>query len=128
MRLPRVCFSVRPASSTVTSAALLLAVVICPHIWRRDHHLKVAARHAQEGARAHSGERPAGAMVAVAGVDASALGERRAVEVDGKPLIVDGYAAFPSLGNLDGDGRSDLLLGDPYGNRAARIPERRNCC
>jgi hypothetical protein len=47
--------------------------------------------------------------------DASSLGERRAVEVEGKPLIVDDYAAFPALGDLDGDGRPDLLLGNPHG-------------
>ena len=47
--------------------------------------------------------------------DAYSLGERRPVEVEGKPLIVDDYAAFPALGDLDGDGRPDLLLGDPRG-------------
>ena len=47
--------------------------------------------------------------------DANSLGERRLVEVEGKPLIVDGCAAFPALGDLDGDGRPDLLLGDTYG-------------
>ena len=47
--------------------------------------------------------------------DADSLGERRPVEVEGKPLIVDNYAAFPALGDLDGDGRPDLLLGDTRG-------------
>jgi hypothetical protein len=47
--------------------------------------------------------------------DANSLGERRPVEVEGKPLIVDDYAAFPAIGDLDGDGRPDLLLGDPRG-------------
>ena len=47
--------------------------------------------------------------------DAYSLGERRPVEVEGKPLIVDDYAAFPALGDLDGDGRPDLLLGDARG-------------
>ena len=60
-------------------------------------------------------ERSEGAMVATAGADAYSVGERRPVEVDGEPLIVDDYAAFPALGDLDGDGRPDLLLGDPRG-------------
>ena len=47
--------------------------------------------------------------------DADSLGERRPVEVEGKPLIVDDYAAFPALGDFDGDGRPDLLLGDARG-------------
>jgi hypothetical protein len=46
---------------------------------------------------------------------ACSLGERRAVEVDGEPLIVDSFAAFPALGDIDGDGQPDLLLGDPRG-------------
>jgi hypothetical protein len=54
-------------------------------------------------------------MVAEAGADASSLGERWVVQVEGKPLIVEDYAAFPALGDLDGDGRPDLLLGDPHG-------------
>jgi hypothetical protein len=32
--------------------------------------------------------------------------------VEGRPLIVDDYAAFPALGGLDGDGRPDLLAVD----------------
>jgi hypothetical protein len=55
-------------------------------------------------------------MAPVAGADTLALGERRAVEVAGRPLIVEDYAAFPALGDLDGDGRMDLLLGDPRGS------------
>jgi hypothetical protein len=54
-------------------------------------------------------------MVAVAADDTSSLGERRAVEVEGRPLVVDGYVGFPALGDLDGDGRKDLLLGDNQG-------------
>jgi hypothetical protein len=115
MRLPRVRFTPRPATVAVTLAAILLVVVIFPLIWRRDYRPMVAARHAQEEARASTGERSARAMVAVAGSDVSALGERRAIEVEGKPLIVGSYAAFPALGDLDGDGRPDLLLGDPDG-------------
>ena len=41
--------------------------------------------------------------------------ERDRPELKGKPLIVDDYAAFPALGDLDGDGRPDLLLGDSRG-------------
>jgi hypothetical protein len=115
MRLPRVRFTVRQAAVVMTLAALLLAVVICPLIRRGDYRLRMAARHAEEEARTRSDERSARAKVAVAGADASPLGERRAVEVEGKPLIVDDYAAFPALGDLDGDGRTDLLLGDPHG-------------
>jgi hypothetical protein len=33
------------------------------------------------------------------------------VEVDGKPLVREGGAAFPFVGDLDGDGLPDLLLG-----------------
>jgi FG-GAP repeat len=58
-------------------------------------------------------EQPDRAVVAAACADA--LGERRPVEVEGKPLILDEYAAFPALGDIDGDGRPDLLLGDPHG-------------
>jgi hypothetical protein len=47
--------------------------------------------------------------------DACSLAERRPVEVEGKPLIVDNYGAFPTLGDLDSDGRPDLLLGDTRG-------------
>ena len=47
--------------------------------------------------------------------DAYLLGTRPLVEVEGKPLIVNDYAAFPALGDVDGDGRPDLLLGDPRG-------------
>jgi hypothetical protein len=115
MRLPRVRFNVAPATVAITSAAMLLVVIIFPLLWRRDYRPMVAARPAQEEARASAGERSARAMVAVAGSDAPALGERRAVEVEGKPLIVGNYAAFPALGDLDGDGRPDLLLGDPDG-------------
>ena len=70
-------------------------------------------RQAQEEALARSDDRSDRAAVAAAGAEAALLGERRAVEVEGKPLIVDDYAAFPALGDLDGDGRPDLLLGDP---------------
>lgn len=115
MRLPRVRLTARPASVAVTLAAVLLAVVICPLIRRRDHRSSMAVGREQEEARARSDERYARAMVAVADADASALGERRAVEVEGKPLIIDDDAAFPALGDLDGDDRPDLLLGDPHG-------------
>jgi hypothetical protein len=115
MRLSRVRLTAWPTSVAMTLAAVLLAVVICPLIRWRDHRSSMAVERDQEEARARSDERYARAMVAVADADASALGERRAVEVEGKPLIVDGYAAFPALGDLDGDDRPDLLLGDPRG-------------
>ena len=100
----------------MTLAALLLAVFIYPFLTRRgDYRLWMAARHAEEEARTRSDERSARAKLAVAGVDAFPLGDRRALEVEGKPLIVDDYAAFPAVGDLDGDGRMDLLLGDPHG-------------
>jgi hypothetical protein len=33
------------------------------------------------------------------------------LEVNGEPLVRDGGALFPCVGDLDGDGRPDLLLG-----------------
>jgi hypothetical protein len=33
------------------------------------------------------------------------------MEADGKPLVRDGGALFPFVGDFDGDGRQDLLLG-----------------
>jgi FG-GAP repeat len=87
----------------------------CPPLRQRDDRPGTAASQARQEARAGSEERSAGTTDSVAGADASALGERRAVEVEGRPLIVDNYAAFPALGDLDGDGRMDLLLGDPRG-------------
>src|SRR5579885_3501278 len=35
--------------------------------------------------------------------DDSSLGERRPVEVEGRPLIVEGHTAFPALEELDDD-------------------------
>jgi hypothetical protein len=34
------------------------------------------------------------------------------VEVDGKPLVREGGALVPFVGDFDGDGRQDLLLGE----------------
>ena len=115
MRLLRVRRTARPPSVAVTLAAVLLTVIICLLIRQRDHRSGMAVGREQKEARARSDERSARAMVAVADADASALGERRVVEVEGRPLIVDDYAAFPALGDLDGDGRPDLLLGGPQG-------------
>ena len=50
MRLPRVRFTVRQVMVAMTLAAVMLAVVIR----RRDHCSRMAARHAQEEARARS--------------------------------------------------------------------------
>ena len=33
------------------------------------------------------------------------------MEVDAKPLVREGGCLFPFVGDLDGDGRQDLLLG-----------------
>src|SRR5262245_29463059 len=115
MRLPRARCTVRLATVAVSLAAFLLAVVLYPSIRRWDDRSRIAARQARQEARVLSEEWSDGAMVAAAGADASSLGERRPVEVEGKPLILDEYAAFPALGDLDGDGRPDLLLGDPHG-------------
>jgi hypothetical protein len=115
MRLPRVRFTVRQATVAAALAAVLLAVIICPLVRRRDYRFRRGARYAREEVLARSDERSARVVAALAGALAPALGERRAVEVLGKPLIVDDYAAFPALGDLDGDGRPDLLLGGPHG-------------
>ena len=53
--------------------------------------------------------------VVVGGAGTGTLGAPRPVEVAGKPLIVPWVAAFPALGDLDGDGRPDLLLGSRRG-------------
>lgn len=103
MRRPRVQFTVRRTAVALGAAAVLLAVVIGPLARRRGD---VTARPAQAEARGRLDGRD---------VEAAALGERRAVEVEGQPLIVDGYAASPALGDIDGDGRPDLLLGGPDG-------------
>jgi hypothetical protein len=79
--------------------SLLLSVVLLQVVLRPDQQTFSDGGH-------DAGDRPD---------DANSLGERRLVEVEGKPLIVDGYAAFPALGDLDGDGRPDLLLGDTSG-------------
>ena len=105
----------RLAAVGVTLTAILLAVVLFPSIRRWDDRSRIAARPARHEARVRSEEWSDGAMVVAAGADASSLGERRPVEVEGEPLILDEHAAFPALGDLDGDGRPDLLLGDPRG-------------
>jgi FG-GAP repeat len=115
MRLPRARCTVRLATVAVSLAAILLAVVLYPPIRRWDDRSRIAARQARQEARMRPEERSDGAMVAAASADASSLGDRRPVEVEGKPLIIDEYAAFPALGDLDGDGRPDLLLGSPHG-------------
>lgn len=113
MRLPRARCMMWLATVAVSLAAVLLAVVPSPRRW--DDRSKRAARQARQEARVRPEEKSDGAMVAAAGADASSLGERRPVEVEGEPLILDEYAAFPALGDLDGDGRPDVLLGDPHG-------------
>jgi hypothetical protein len=50
---------------------------------------------------APSGDRPKG----------DRLAQPVPVEVDGKPLAREGGELFPLVGDLDGDGRQDLLLG-----------------
>lgn len=115
MRLFPVRLKARPTSVALALVVVLLTAIICPRIWRHDHRSSRAVEREQRDDRARSDERYAGSIGTVAEADASALGERQAVEVEGKPLIVDSYAAFPALGDLDGDGRPDLLLGDPYG-------------
>lgn len=53
--------------------------------------------------------------VVVGGAGTGMLGEPRPVEAAGRPLVVPWVAAFPALGDLDGDGKPDLLLGDRHG-------------
>jgi hypothetical protein len=113
MRLPHTRCRVRLATVAVTLAVLLLAVVRYLPVQRWADRSRIATRPARQEARVGSEQQPDGATVAAAGSDA--LGERLPVEVEGKPLILDEYAAFPALGDLDGDGRPDLLLGGPYG-------------
>jgi hypothetical protein len=115
MRRPRVRLTVRRAIVVASLAAVLLAVLAGSLLRRRDDRSKLGARTARDEVRARSDEPSVGALDMLSGPQAPALGERRAVEVEGKPLIVDGYAAFPALGDLDGDGRMDLLLGNPQG-------------
>jgi hypothetical protein len=114
MRPPRARYTVRLATVGVTLAAVLLSVVLYSPLRRWDRS-RIAARQSGLEARGGSQERSAREMVSVAGADAFPLGERRAVEVQGRPLIVEDYAAFPALGDIDGDGRIDLLLGDTQG-------------
>jgi hypothetical protein len=56
---------------------------------------------------------PAGSFLAPAGDGPE--GERLAkpvlLEAEGRPLVRDGGALFPFVGDLDGDGRQALLLG-----------------
>jgi hypothetical protein len=92
---------------------LLLGVILYPSIRRSGDSSKKVMGQARQEAGVRSDEPSDGVIVAAPGADA--LGERRPVEVEGKPLILDEYAAFPALGDLDGDGRPDLLLGDPHG-------------
>ena len=113
MRDGRVRFTVRLVTVALTLAAILLAVVLYAPPRRWDDRSRIAARQARREAHVGTEERSASVIVSTA--DAFALGERRAVEVEGKPLIVNDYAAFPAMGDLDGDGRMDLLLGDPRG-------------
>ena len=115
MRLYIVRLTARQAAVAVTLAMVLLAIVTCPLIRQPECLLRIAARHSQEETRARSDGRSASAMVSVDDADVSALGKSWVIEVEGKPLIVEDYAAFPALGDLDGDGRPDLLLGDPHG-------------
>jgi hypothetical protein len=104
---------VRRAAVAATLTAFLLAVVLYTSMRRWDDRSRIAARQAPQEVRMRPEERSDEVMIAAAGADA--LGERRPVEVEGEPLILDEYAAFPALGDLDGDGRPDLLLGDPRG-------------
>jgi FG-GAP repeat len=115
MRLPRARCTVRRATVAVNLTAFLLIIVLYPSIRRWDDRSRIAARQARQEARVRPEERSEAATVTTAGADASSVGERRPVEVDGEPLILDDYAAFPALGDLDGDGRQDLLVGDPRG-------------
>jgi hypothetical protein len=115
MRPTRVRLTVRRAMVAATLAAVLLAVCVGSLMRRQDEGSRTAARRPQEEARTSSDGRSAIPTIAVVGADASALGERRAVEVEGKALIVDSYAAFPALGDIDGGGLPDLLLGNPHG-------------
>jgi hypothetical protein len=49
------------------------------------------------------------------------------VEVDGKPLVREGGGLFPFVGDLDGNGRQALLLGNircVRGRTVARLPDR----
>jgi hypothetical protein len=94
MRLPRVWLRAR-----TPSVAVLRTVIIGPLVLvrRRDNRSSIAVERHQKEARARSDEQYADAMIAVTDIDACSLGERQAVEVEGKPLIVDDYAAFPAL-------------------------------
>jgi FG-GAP repeat len=39
------------------------------------------------------------------------------VEADGQPIVIDDFLVFPAVGDLDGDGRKDLLVGQQKDGR-----------
>ncbi|QEH33893.1 hypothetical protein OJF2_24250 [Aquisphaera giovannonii] len=114
MRHFRVQRALRPGIALVALIAIALGVFL-RRSGRRESPLPPPAGQGRIEIEAGTREQPEMDEPPVAVAEALAVGERRAVEVEGKPLIVDGFGAFPAMGDLDGDGRMDLLLGGTRG-------------